>query len=201
MGAGTPDGAGTLRAALWQPAGRRWLDHCLLHGTRSGWSLEGTITGLLDDAPLRIAYRVSTDRFWQVGMIGVTLWQNGDQRSLRINRGPDGVWTDLLTGQPLDGGLAACEEIDLAFTPATNTIPIRRLDLAIGEGRELEVAYVTFPALTVEPLRQRYTRLDRRRYRYESGPTLSAFSAEIDVDEDGLVVAYPGAWQRLPPAG
>jgi hypothetical protein len=200
MVTGALDGPHTTRTVVWQPIGRQWLDHCLLRGTRSGWSLEGTIVGLLEDGPLRIAYRISTDRFWQMGMIGITLWHGVEQHSLRINRGPDGVWTDLLAGQPLGDELATCEEIDLAFTPATNTIPIRRLDLEIGESREMAVTYVTFPELTVKPMRQRYTRLAAQRYRYESGPTLSEFSAEIDVDADGLVTAYPNAWQRLPSA-
>jgi hypothetical protein len=85
--------------------------------------------------------------------------------------------------------------VDLGFTPATNTLPIRRLNLEIGAQREITAAWVKFPELTVQPLRQRYTRLSARLYRYESVGT--DFRAEIEVDEEGLVVLYAGGWERI----
>lgn len=43
---------------------------------------------------------------------------------------------------------------------------------------------------------QRYTCLDaERRFRYEA--TDGTFSAEIDVDEDGLVRDYPPVYRRV----
>ena len=57
--------------------------------------------------------------------------------------------------------------------------------------------WVRFPDLSVEALPQRYTRLDQRRYRYESDN--GAFTTEIDVDDVGLVVRYGDMWERLAP--
>jgi uncharacterized protein len=50
-----------------------------------------------------------------------------------------------------------------------------------------------FPELTVQPLSQRYTRVAQNTYRYESN---TGFSAEIVVDDLGLVTDYPGGWER-----
>jgi hypothetical protein len=49
-------------------------------------------------------------------------------------------------------------------------------------------------AMAVQPLSQRYTRVSRNTYRYESN---TGFSAEIAVDDLGLLTAYPGGWERI----
>jgi hypothetical protein len=90
--------------------------------------------------------------------------------------------------------LRGCDDVDLAVTPATNTLPIRRLDLQIGQSKSVIAAWVKFPELTVEPLSQRYLRLGKDTYRYESN---TGFSTEIVVDELGLVTTYPGGWERI----
>jgi uncharacterized protein len=86
-------------------------------------------------------------------------------------------------------------DVDLGFSPVTNTLPIRRLAPAIGEAVDVTAVWVRFPELTVEPLPQRYTRLADRRYRYESAG--GAFVAEIEVDDLGLVTRYEGGWRRI----
>ena len=48
-----------------------------------------------------------------------------------------------------------------------------------------------FPELTVTKGIQTYTRLDEFKYRYDSG----TFSAELVVDDDGLVASYAD-WRR-----
>ena len=59
----------------------------------------------------------------------------------------------------------------------------------------LTAAWIRFPELAIEPLPQEYRRLSERRYRYTSRG--GAFTAEIDVDEHGVVVDYQGVWQRV----
>ena len=80
------------------------------------------------------------------------------------------------------------------MTPATNTLPIRRLNLQIGSSESVIAAWIKFPDLTVEPVSQRYTRLSKNTYRYESN---TGFSAEIVVDDLGLVTTYPNGWERI----
>jgi hypothetical protein len=90
--------------------------------------------------------------------------------------------------------LAGCVDVDLGFSPSTNSLPIRRLKLAVGESAEVAAAWLRFPSLEFRRLDQRYTRLAERRYRYESE---GGFVAELEVDEAGLVVDYPGGWRRV----
>ena len=93
-----------------------------------------------------------------------------------------------------DGGLRAVLDVDLAVTPATNTLPIRRLELGIGQSESVGAAWIRFPELEMQLLSQRYTRTAKNIYQYESD---TGFSAEITVDDLGLVITYPGGWERI----
>jgi hypothetical protein len=89
--------------------------------------------------------------------------------------------------------------VDISITPFTNTLPIRRLSLAVGSSTILKVVYIKLPELHVFPFEQRYTCLDVSAnggtYRYES--LSSGFTADLPVDHDGIVLDYPQIWKRL----
>lgn len=55
--------------------------------------------------------------------------------------------------------------------------------------------WIRFPDLTIERLRQRYVRSGDTLYRYSSNG--GAFTADIEVDDEGLVVRYPPLWDRV----
>ncbi len=88
--------------------------------------------------------------------------------------------------------VAGVIDIDLGFTPATNTLPIRRLGLAVGETAEVIVAWFDPADRRLKPLRQTYRRLDADRYHYSSPD--HAFEADLTVDHFGAVTHYPGYW-------
>ncbi|MDQ2870322.1 MAG: putative glycolipid-binding domain-containing protein [Acidobacteriota bacterium] len=83
--------------------------------------------------------------------------------------------------------------LDLNFSPSTNLLPIRRLDLSIGEKAGVRAAWLRFPGFALEPLEQVYSRLGDGTYRYESGG--GRFVAELEVDRAGFVTRYPNLWE------
>jgi uncharacterized protein len=109
----------------------------------------------------------------------------------RLNVERDGVWRS--SGQDLPE-VRGCLDVDLAVTPATNTVPIRRLHLEIGKSASVTATWIKFPEFEIQLLCQRYTRIAKNLYRHESE---TGFSAEIVVDDLGLVMAYPGGWERI----
>ena len=121
--------------------------------------------------------------------------QRTDGVMVVLSRGKDGTWYDKQL-EPLPE-LEGCIDIDFEMTPFTNTLPIRRAPLAIGETRKFRMAYI--PADTMEPFadEQIYTRLSERVYRFENGEGDDYFTADITVDEDGLVVDYPQLVERV----
>ena len=94
----------------------------------------------------------------------------------------------LLNGVECDP-LAGCTDIDLNFSPSTNLLPIRRLNLKIGEESDVRAAWLRFPSFTLERLDQRYRRLGNDTYRYETAG--GAFVTELTVNSAGFVTRYP----------
>jgi hypothetical protein len=88
-------------------------------------------------------------------------------------------------------------DIDLNFSPSTNLIPIRRMNLAVGEASDVRAAWLRFPSFALEPLPQQYRRLTDDTYRYESAG--GEFVAELKVNRAGFVVDYPGIWTAVAP--
>lgn len=106
------------------------------------------------------------------------------------------MWTDLSTGAEMPE-LSGCIDVDISATPFTNSLPIHRLGLAESESAEILVAHLAAPDFVPKPVRQRYTcLLQSRHYRFESLDG-SGFTADLEVDDAGLVVDYPGLFRRV----
>jgi hypothetical protein len=180
------------RAVVWKNLLLDGRDYCGLWQVSDGWLLKGTVVGVLkDQRPVLASYEVYADENWLTHRVHVERTIGADVKTLDLNVESRGVWRSA--GQELPA-LSGCDDVDLALTPATNTLAIRRLNLEIGRSASVIVAWVKFPDLMVQPLSERYTRLANDKYRYQSN---TGFAADITVDELGLVITYPGAWERI----
>jgi hypothetical protein len=97
-------------------------------------------------------------------------------------------------GKPLSE-VAGALDVDLGFTPATNTLPIRRLALAVGESAPVRSCWLRFPELRLEPLEQTYTRESEQTFRYQALVDGEPFMARLDTDAHGRVLRYEGLWE------
>ncbi len=180
------------RTVVWKNLLLDGRDYCGLWHTAEGWLLKGTVVGVLkDQRPVLATYEVHCDENWLTHRVQIERTIGGDVKTLNLSVESRGVWQSA--GQELRN-VRGCDDVDLAVTPATNALPIRRLNLQVGSSESIITAWVKFPELTVQPLSQRYTRLSKDTYRYESN---TGFSAEIVVDDLGLVNTYPGGWERI----
>jgi hypothetical protein len=137
-------------------------------------------------------YHITCDLHWRALRLEAELVGGHPRIVLTSDRA--GHWRDE-AGRALPE-LEGAIDVDLPITPFTNTLPIRRLGLAAGRSADLRVVYVRLTAASVTLDPQRYTCLEEgRRYHYESLD--SDFEAEIGVDEDGLVLDYPGLFRRV----
>ncbi|HUP53958.1 MAG TPA: putative glycolipid-binding domain-containing protein [Methylomirabilota bacterium] len=179
----------TTRRVAWRRTDEILADeHCTLAVRGGGLSLIGTVLGSEDGVPVRTEYRVLADGAGLTSAVHVRDLRGFDQRTLTIERSSKGAWTvDGVAAKALKG----CTDIDLGCSPSTNTLPIRRLPLAIGGSSTIQAAWVRFPELDVVKAAQTYTRVDEFTYRYASGD----FTAELTVDDDGLVATY-AVWER-----
>jgi len=145
------------------------------------------VDGLIDGAA-ETRYAIDTDASWATRTVRVATATT----SLVLFADGRGHWTEG-DGRVLDR-LSGAIDVDITATPFTNTLPIWRLGLAVGESADIVTAYIAVPELTVTADPQRYTRLDERSYRFESRD--SDFQRDITVDDAGFVVDYPGLFRR-----
>jgi len=179
--------ARTVRWKSWDNTG---LEHFCLHMNADTIQGEGVVIGARGGTPYGLHYRVTTDMQWRTREVWVRM---ASGVYLHVFSDGQGHWTDDKrdTMPNLDG----CQDVDIAATPFTNTLPIRRLAMSVGNTVELSMAYVPLPSLQMCPDGQRYTRIADHRFLYESGDR--DFSAKLEVDADGLVMDYPGVFRRL----
>ena len=181
-----------LSELLWRRTDEHALEVCRLLRSPDAYVLEGRVLTMANGHPAEVHYTVHVGPEWITRAGHVSVVQGAGERQVIVERDEAGRWR--VDGEPrpeFDG----IPDIDLEFTPATNTLPIRRLALPVGESRPSDAVWVRFPGLTCERLQQRYTRLDDRRYLYETAD--GAFSAELAVDEHGVVERYGDIWRRV----
>lgn len=182
----------TIRTVLWRGEFAPLMEYCTVSAGDSGVTIAGSVVLVDDEQPQRVEYQVICDTVWRTQTVAVRVLRGLEERRLDLVADPQGRWWS--GGHELEH-LRGCIDVDLGTTPVTNTLPIRRLNLRDGQSQAIEVAWVLFPGLEVVRANQIYTRLDDRRYRYENGD--SSFSADLDVDELGLVTRYAELWTRL----
>jgi hypothetical protein len=178
--------------ARWRECAGTGIQHVVLREGSEEISTEAAVIVTEEEARFAVGFRILCDSAWRVRKVEASVI--GDNRRIAMTSDGAGHWRDS-TGAPqpqLDGAI----DVDLPITPFTNTLPIRRLNLRVGESADIRVVYITLPDFTITTDPQRYTCLEPlRRYRYESLD--SDFVREIEVDEHGLVVTYPGLFNRL----
>jgi hypothetical protein len=153
-----------------------------------GWTADGVISGTSVDGGIH--YVVRLDERWRLRQF--LLFRDLQEPDLWLGVDEQGRWGEV--NGALRPELAGCTAVDLVATPFTNTLPIRRHRIEVGSFADVLVARVDHETLAVTAERQRYTRLDERRWRYDDE---SGFSAELEVDDRGLVLDYPDLFRRL----
>jgi hypothetical protein len=147
-----------------------------------------------DHGPFRLTYCLTWDESWRLRDAELVVATERSTRSLSLQTDGQGHWRhgDGRAIAELDG----CLDVDIWPTPFTNSFPIRREPMAVGERRQFLMAWIFAPDLTVRPQSQAYTRLADRLYLFENLDG-SGFRAELPVDEDGVVLDYPDLFLRV----
>lgn len=185
-----------IRQVRWSDWEGNGLEHCVLSLSQEGLALTGVVAGTRETR-YGAHYFVGTDDRFRTRVVRVT-YLGGP--SLDVSSDGEGHWWDTLADTPLPE-LEGCFDVDIGVTPATNTLPIKRLALAGDESRDIRAAYVPLPGQITErfiprPADQRYTCLAQgARYRYEG--LFRGFSAELALDAAGLVIDYPDTFKRV----
>jgi len=176
---------------LWTGSAYHSLENCVLTTTGSGAEASSIILGYYAQKIYRVDYRIKTNTRWETVFCEISSQLNSQTQLIRLESDGKGNWLqDGKQAHQFDG----CIDVDIALTPFTNTLPIRRLKLASNEEQNIRVIYLDLLEGQIRPVQQRYVRLSETRYHYENIP--NDFEANIQVDESGFVVDYPPLFVR-----
>ena len=175
---------------LWRRLDKPGHESARLFQIDSRWHLDGTAVFLHDQQPCRLNYWLVCDSERKTLSGNVEGWVGDEVIEVEVSVDADRRWR--LNGKECPW-VAGCIDLDLNFSPSTNLLPIRRLNLAPGQEGDVRAAWLRFPGFELEPLEQTYRRIDASTYRYESAG--GRFVAELKVNEIGFVTHYPKLWQ------
>ena len=167
----------------WQGDEDWTAEVCELEMSADGIVATGTQLGV-EPYPYRADYELDARGDWITRRLHVAVPGVGE---LDLRHDGGGHWDGHLE---LDGAL----DCDLAYSPLTNLMPIRRHALHECAGTfEYLMAWVSLPDLAVHLSPQRYT----HRRPGVVGFSGEDFEADIEVDADGLVTHYPQIARRV----
>lgn len=152
--------------------------------------LEGAAIFVDEKKFCKLDYKIECDANWETLSAKISGFIGEEKIEIEIAAQLNGIWT--MNGEEISA-VRNCTDVDLNFSPVTNTLPIRRLNLQVGEKREVRAAWLRFPSFKLELLEQIYERIGENKYAYESAG--GSFRVEIETDEFGLATRYGDFWE------
>jgi hypothetical protein len=197
------------RFVLWRGLDAWRAEAACVEMMGEGLRATGTQLGI-DPVSYRLDYELDASENFATRRLEVEATAGTWTRRLLLER-DGGVWrceageegdADL---PPVGGevdGLGEALDCDLGFSPLTNTMPIRRHALHEREGgADFVMAWVSVPDLGLHASRQRYEHVRRDAdapiVRFLDRGLFEGFTAELELDGDGLVRVYPGLARRV----
>lgn len=180
---------------FWRRTDVTGLERLTLSVSTDVVSAESTVI-CVEDGGFRLDHRWRLTPDWRAVSLDAERWGPTGCTRLTLARA-DGSWiVDGVRRADLDGA----EEPDLSVTPFCNTLPIRRMPAAAGESFTLDTCFVDGATLAVSRSRQRYDWLGPDRLRYVDLGLSTGFTADLQVDDRGLVLRYEHLFERVVPA-
>ncbi|MEP7290855.1 MAG: putative glycolipid-binding domain-containing protein [Chloroflexota bacterium] len=184
------------RTVVWKAVEYEGLEYLKVTDAKGIISVNSVVLGGRKQA-FRLDYQLLCDHRYTVQ--GVSLLLNNEQQIFH-KHGQN--WIDQ-AGKPLPPQFDGCIDVDITATPFTNTLPIRRINWNVGQSEDLKMLYISIPDLALSVSNQRYTCLEKSAegglFRFEliDDDGSVSFTALLPVDADGLVIDYPGLFQRV----
>src|SRR5690606_2942307 len=116
----------------------------------------------------------------------------GTMEGIHLLTEGDGRWTDAEEQHIPE--LEGCLDIDIPWSPLTNSLPINRMNLIEGDSQDNRLAYVSLPDLSLQVIEQQYTLQNDSRVLVSTRGVQDDFI--LSVDSDGFVTEHPEVFVR-----
>jgi hypothetical protein len=170
--------------ARWQTWDGRHDETVTLRWENEGW----TATGEVEREAVTYVLRLSAT--WHVRQF--LLFRDLDEPDLWLGTDGNARWGEVNGAWRTD--LAGCTDIDLSCTPFPTTIPLRRLQLDVGDHTDVTAAVVDVETLAVLPVVRRLARVGPGRYTTTDLATGTV--RQFDVDRYGLAHDLADEYRR-----
>ena len=180
----------TIATVRWRALEHEGDDTCRLSRVHHGWLLVGHSRFRDDNGFAALDYVVRCSPDWQT--LGADIAGRHSEREISLKLEHHGEsWT--LNGE-VQEQVAGATDVDLAFTPATNLMPLRRAMAWSGRRLETRAAWLRYPNCDLRPLDQTYdTGQSAELVFYRAEQT--GYATQLCVDRSGFVTLYPGLWE------
>lgn len=180
----------TIATARWRALEHEGDDTCRLSRVDHGWLLVGHARFRDADGFAALDYLVRCDTDWYT--LGADVAGKHGDRSIRLRlECQAGEWVLNGDAQPQVNG---ARDVDLAFTPATNLMPLRRMQEGRVASVQTRAAWLRYPNCDLQVLDQTYgagSSAELISYAAEQ----TGYSTQLCVDQSGFVTLYPGLWE------
>jgi hypothetical protein len=174
-----------LRLPIWEGVDEWRAETARVELGPDGVAATGTQIGV----GYRLDYELEAPAGWVTRRLRVSVTTAGGERGLLLEHDGKGGWLQDGAAARFPAGAVDC---DLGLSPLTNLMPVRRHALHEREGAaEIVVAWVSVPDLAVHASAQRYEHVRPGVVRFVDLGLHEGFTAELELDADGLVLAYP----------
>jgi len=180
------------RTVLWRRIDLVGMDACAFEPSGDGYMISGAALYQDRTGPAKLEYCVRCDTDWSSQSAWVRGWAGPAKREFAASRNAQGAWT--IDGMVIEG-VGGLIDIDLGFTPATNTNAIRRLKLKVGDEVETTAVWLDTEKWHFKPLTQVYRRLSETEFSYKS--PFHNYAANLVTDDSGIIRQYPKLWTAL----
>ncbi len=147
-----------------------------------------------DSEAFNASYDLVTSDSGSTRRLSINLMRESGSAHISISRDQQGMWTIESPTGTTRSDFGGAVDVDVAYSPFFNALPIRRLGIKQGSGEKVEVpvAYVFPSSARVEPQTMVYTPASAG-IAIVSPVTVSG----LTIDENGFVVDYDGLASRL----
>lgn len=182
-----------MHTVLWRRLDQEGHDACRFTETSDGWTIEGAAVFEHSGNAANLAYRLVCDRAWSSLKATVAGWVGENSIELLVERESGELWR--INGRVVEA-LTGLKDIDLGFTPASNTNAIRRLNLTdLADEASSVAVWLDTEDWTVKRLPQTYRRIQKNAYDYASPQ--HNYRETLLVDDLGVITEYPNLWVML----
>jgi len=175
---------------LWRRIDHPGLELFQFDLSKTKISLKGLVLLNYEGTIYHIDYDILCGPDWRTQSVSIRGKAGNRSVDLRVTVDPARRWYYNDRHVPAVDG---CIDIDLGFSPSTNTLPMRRLHLVKGSTIKVTAAWIEFPSFKLKPLKQTYSRLSDRTVHYESAD--GKFKRDIEINSRAFVTRYPGLWE------